>query len=302
MEIALDVEWAHAIAPGANILLVEATNPQMQNLLAAAKYAGAHAPVVSMSWVGNEFRSETSLDSDFAVPGVTFVSAAGDTAGVTGYPAVSPYVVSVGGTSLQYAMVHGTLESWESAWSGGSGGVSAFEPKPPYEAGLPYLRLAMPDVSYSANPNYGYAVYDTYGWGGAVQVGGTSGSAPQWSALLTLADAQRAAHGLPSLSSLSTLTALFETVPYSDFYDVTTGRSGSHRAGPGYDLATGLGSPGNATALIAALAAAPDNLVYLPATEPAAKVAVKSAAVAEDLTSDMAQSLAQYLHLGSRSD
>src|SRR5437868_2451736 len=80
-EIALDVEWAHVIAPGANILLVEAKDDSFTNLLAAVDYAASNAQVVSMSWGGNEFSGETSYDSHFIRSGVTFIAASGDNGG-----------------------------------------------------------------------------------------------------------------------------------------------------------------------------------------------------------------------------
>src|SRR5262249_38054816 len=107
MEIALDVEWAHAMAPGANILLVEAKSSSFADLLSAVKYAanqsvnGAPVSVVSMSWGANEFSAETSASYDgvFNHPGVTYVAASGDY-GSPLWPAVSRNVLAVGGTSL----------------------------------------------------------------------------------------------------------------------------------------------------------------------------------------------------------
>ena len=78
-EIALDVEWAHAIAPAANILLVEAKDSSLLNLLGAVDYAAGHgAQVISMSWGAGEFSSETAYDWHFSHTGVTFVASSGD--------------------------------------------------------------------------------------------------------------------------------------------------------------------------------------------------------------------------------
>ena len=107
IEIALDVEWAHAMAPGANILLVEANSDQLSDLLTAVNYASSQpgVSVVSMSWGCSEFAQETQLDSYFTTPaghqGVTFVAATGDNAAPASWPATSPNVVAVGGTSLK---------------------------------------------------------------------------------------------------------------------------------------------------------------------------------------------------------
>jgi subtilase family serine protease len=265
LETALDVEWAHAIAPGANILLVEARSANFTDLFTAVNYAAAHAQVVSMSWgSAGDISDPSPYDPSFQVNNVTFVASAGDTAGETGYPATSPYVVSVGGTNLTYTTVNGTIYATETAWStapdgsGGGGGLSISENQPNYQSGLPYTKRAVPDVAYDADPNTGFAVYNTY-YGGAVQVGGTSAGAPQWAALFAIVDQQR---GGPtqSLTSVNTLKALYDAsiVPRTDFFDIIQGSAGAFNAGPGYDLVTGLGSPNAAFQLIQHLVAAPN--------------------------------------------
>ena len=78
-EESLDVEWAHAMAPGASIMLVEASSDSNSDLLAGVQYAAAHANVVSMSWGGSEFAGETAYDTQyFDQAGVTFVASSGD--------------------------------------------------------------------------------------------------------------------------------------------------------------------------------------------------------------------------------
>ena len=129
VEIALDVQWAHAIAPNAKILLVEAANNNLGNLFTAVAYAKLHAQVVSMSWGGSEFNGESFYDSYFAQPGVAFIAAGGDTGGVVEYPASSKNVVGVGGTSLALSPAGGVASPIvETAWSGSGGGCSAWEP------------------------------------------------------------------------------------------------------------------------------------------------------------------------------
>src|SRR5262249_52962977 len=103
-EIALDVEWAHAIAPGAKILLVEARSWNLNDLTAAVDYAANQPGVsaVSMSWGANEWPGEHASDSHFLTPtghsGVTFVASAGDNGAIPEWPSVAPNVLSVGGT------------------------------------------------------------------------------------------------------------------------------------------------------------------------------------------------------------
>src|SRR2546429_9143386 len=121
-EVSLDVQWVHAIAPGALILLVESIDRYSDNLLAAVDYAVNHgASVVSMSWGGAETSDETADDSHFRASGVSFVAASGDKGSGTQYPAASPYVIGVGGTSLPLD-ASGALTGPETAWGGRGGG------------------------------------------------------------------------------------------------------------------------------------------------------------------------------------
>ncbi|WP_422929952.1 hypothetical protein [Singulisphaera sp. PoT] len=273
LEISLDVEWAHAMAPGAKILLVEANSSSLSDLTAAVKYASTQANVVSMSWGTGEFLGETSLDSLFNVPGVTFVASSGDSGGISGaeWPAASPNVVSVGGTTLS-ASTTGTYQG-ETAWSGyysqgSGGGLSQYESTPSYQTSVFGNQLparSTPDVSYDASATNGYAVYDSLGVSGQsgwFEVGGTSAGAPQWSALVAIADQGRSLSGLSSLDSQDTLSLLYskaateyQSTPSTYFNDITTGYNAYYQAGRGYDLVTGLGSP-KASSLATFLASA----------------------------------------------
>lgn len=248
LETSLDVEWAHAIAPGAKILLVEAKSNSLSDLLTAVDYARKQpgVSVVSMSWGAREFRTETWYDGTFMTPtghaGVTFVAASGDTGAPPIWPAISPNIVAVGGTSLSISTV-GTAAS-ESGWSGSGGGISMWEPKPAYQSQITLYRYARlgPDVSYDANPTTGFAVYDStkyLGHVGWIRVGGTSAGAPQWAGLFAIVNQGRALAGQSPLASAS--QALY-SLPSSDFRDVTSG-SNFYQAGKGFDLVTGLGSP-----------------------------------------------------------
>ncbi|MGD0138013.1 MAG: S53 family peptidase [Tepidisphaeraceae bacterium] len=260
LEISLDVEWAHAIAPGANILLVEASSSSLGNLLTAVNYArnAAGVSVVSMSWGASEFSSETQYDGYFTTPsghqGVTFVSASGDEGSWYGpeWPASSPNVLSVGGTTLNLANSSGTWGS-ETGWSDSTGGISSYEREPSYQtiAQTTGARTT-PDVAYDANPNTGLAVYDSVAYDGGKgwwEVGGTSAGAPQWAALVAIADQGRAVKGLGTLNgtsqTLPLLYSLYNSTQYSQaFHDETVGASSwFFSAGPGYDAVTGLGSP-----------------------------------------------------------
>jgi hypothetical protein len=265
LEESLDVEWAHAIAPGAKILLVEANSGSISNLLAAIDYA-RHQPgvsTVSMSWGTSEFSNETAYDNIFTTPaghnGVTFVAASGDDGGLFGpdWPATSMNVLSVGGTTLN-TQTNGGYGS-ETGWLYSGGGVSAFEPEPAYQLSAQNTGArTTPDVAYNADPNTGFAVYDStayQGQSGWSQVGGTSAGAPQWASLVALANQSLAKGTLDGVSqTLPDLYYLASTPSASSFFHgVTTGNNLAFAATPGYNAVTGLGSP-SASALVRAAA------------------------------------------------
>jgi subtilase family serine protease len=254
-EISLDVEWAHAIAPRANILLVEAYSAGTNDLLTAIDTArtAAGVSVVSMSWGGGEFSSEAFFDSHFTTPpghgGVTFVASSGDDGSSSPeWPAASPNVVSVGGTTLSTTS-NGTWLN-ETAWSGSVGGTSLFESRPSYQSSVRIVGTrAVPDVAFNADPNTGVSVYDTFGDSGWVQIGGTSAGAPQWAGIIAIANQGRAFAGNPALDGVkNTLPLLYGVAGTSayanDFHDVTSGSNSSGLgASTGFDLVTGLGTP-----------------------------------------------------------
>lgn len=259
-EMALDIEWAHAMAPKANIILYEASAPNNTNLFAAADTArnNAAVSVVSMSFGRTEYGGQTGTDATFTTPssrlnasprqGVTFVAGTGDAGPPSGYPATSPNVVAVGGTHLT---LNGSNYVSETAWTSngaGAGGPSAYEPKPAYQTSYGNLHggvlatltnRATPDVAFDADPSTGVNVYDPYN-GGWMSVGGTSLSAPCWAGLIACANQLRTANGYGTLDGPSqTLPALY-SLPSADFHDITTGTitgtGGSYSAGSGYDL------------------------------------------------------------------
>ncbi len=247
-EIAIDTQWAHAIAPAANIMLVEAQSSSFADLLAAVDTAVQNgATVVSMSWSGAEFSAETSEDTHFNVTGVTFVAAAGDAGHGAQYPAASPFVVGVGGTSL-------TLNSnatWasETAWVDSGGGASKYETEPSYQMAVQSTgKRGIPDVAYDGDPNTGVPSFSSFscsachtGW---TQWGGTSIGTPQWAALFAIVNGERIAKGKTALTQPQ--VALYPAAE-ADYHDITTGSNGTCGAAcnarAGYDFVTGLGSP-----------------------------------------------------------
>jgi subtilase family serine protease len=242
LETSLDVEWAHAIAPTAKILLVEAKTPSGVNLLDAVDYAASRQDVVavSMSWGGDEFSDETFYDPHFVSKyGAVFFASSGDHGSGVSWPAASPSVVSVGGTLLGLAK-DGTFVS-ESAWLGSGGGVSVYETQPDYQKSYAVPKAkgmrAVPDVSYGAS---GFSVYKTTGSSknGWYVIGGTSAGAPQWAAIYALGHSATLANLYADKASSSTLKF---------FRDITSGANGTCRyycdARKRYDYVTGLGSP-----------------------------------------------------------
>jgi hypothetical protein len=254
-ETSLDVEWAHAIAPGASILLVEANSASYSDLFTAVAYAAkqSHVVAVSMSWGGSEFSGETAYDSSLKTPaghaGVTFVASSGDSGAPASYPATSPNVLAVGGTSLSLTSTNSILT--ESAWSGSGGGISSVESQPTYQKGVvtqSSTKRTNPDVAYDANPNTGFPAYDSYSFPTAPwqEFGGTSDAAPQWAAILAIADQGRALAGLGSLDGATQTLPKIYSVSSADFHDTASGSStGSphYSATAGYDLVTGRGTP-----------------------------------------------------------
>jgi hypothetical protein len=274
-EISLDVEWAHAIAPAAQILLVEAKSNSLGNLLSAVDYASSQPGVVavSMSWGSGEFSGETSMDGHFTTSGITYVASSGDSA-PSEWPAASPNVLSVGGSSLTVDSSgnYGGETAWNNVYGTSGGGVSPYESKPSYQSSLSGTNRSTPDVAYNADPATGFAVYDSYiGGGGWGQYGGTSAGAPQWAALIALANQGRSTK-LSSSGTLSALYGVYGTSAYSTNFNDVVGNG----ATGGYDLLTGLGSP-KAKAVVSLLQSAPASAVVTTAAQAASTIDIKKA-------------------------
>lgn len=255
-EECLDVEWAHAIAPGAKIIVVEAASQSTPDLIHAVGFARNQPDVVAVSMsfrINNqfEFSAETQLDGYFTTPsghkGITFLASTGDSGARDGaqYPAASPNVLAVGGTTLSVDQDGNYLG--ETGWSEGGGGPSAYEPEPSYQY---YVQNSgyrtTPDVAMDADPDTGcmvsYTVPSTGQWS-CLPVGGTSASTPMWAGLIAIADQGRAVIGKGSLDGpTQTLPAIYSSQMDGDFHDIISGYNG-YDAGPGYDLVTGRGSP-----------------------------------------------------------
>ena len=245
-EADLDLEWAHAIAPEARIVLVEAASNGSTDLARAVNVAsslvspgGRGAGEVSMSWGFSEFSSEAAFDHNFNQPGVVYVASSGDVGGQRTYPAVSPYVVAAGGTTLVYNQA-GQVVS-ETAWSNSGGGPSTFESRPAFQNSIVTLvgsRRGTPDVSFDADPHSGVAIYDSTPCGGLsgwLVAGGTSLSSPAVAGIINLA-------GHFYASSDIELGVIYSHLGTANFRDITVGQAGAFKATRGWDFVTGVGS------------------------------------------------------------
>ena len=241
LEIALDVEAAHALCQNCSILLVEASSASYTNLLAAEDRAAIlGAKIISNSWGSNEFSSQTALDYHFNKPGVAITVSSGDSGYGAQYPASSRYITAVGGTSL--TVNDDNSYGGETAWSGSGSGCSLYETKPAWQKDASCAKRTVADVSAVADPNTGAAVYDSVRYQGVrgwFQVGGTSLSAPIIAAIYALSG-NTASPSIPYISVSSTPSSLRDVISGSNG---SCGGSYLCTAFPGYDGPTGLGSP-----------------------------------------------------------
>jgi kumamolisin len=251
VEESLDVQWAHAMAPGATLYLVEAQSNSNADLYCAVNVANslvsaAGGGEISMSWGGGEAPSELLSDGIFTTPNVVYFASSGDSAG-TIYPSTSPNVISVGGTSISRNPTTGSYIQ-ENDWQDGGGGPSLFEPRPAYQNGISNIvgnHRGTPDISSDANPNSPVWVLDNFMPPAGCTpncwyiVGGTSVASPTWAGFVNAA-------GSFAASSNAELTRLYQDSQSGDFTDITVGSCGEYLgylSMPGWDFCTGLGSP-----------------------------------------------------------
>jgi len=239
-EESLDIEWAHAMAPNAQIVLMEASSASntalYQAVTAANSYIVAHGGKgeVSMSWGGSETSSETGSDHYFTQSGVVYFASAGDSPGVI-YPSASVNVISAGGTQVNRS---GGNYTNQTAWSDGGGGASRYESRPSFQSGISGIvgtKRGTPDFSFDSSGGSPVAVYNSNCYGGWLEVYGTSVASPSLAGIVNNA-------GSFNTSSNAENTEIYAnyTNP-SDFTDVTSGSCGTHSATTGWDFCTGVG-------------------------------------------------------------
>ncbi len=228
--------------------------------------------------------AEATLFEEAAIAGKSVFAAAGDdgssdcgsTALAIDDPGSQPFVTSVGGLTLSSTSYPPEESVWNDSGTGtgaGGGGISSVHLMPAYQADAPaslgvigpessgtpcdagtgvYCR-EVPDVSADADPYTGYLIYFEGQWTG---IGGTSAAAPLWAAVAALTDASSACNGTPIGFANGALYAAAGTDYAANFTDITSGTNdyapdgytgGLYAAQPGFDLASGLGSPNGAT-------------------------------------------------------
>jgi kumamolisin len=240
LEESLDIEWAHAMAPNAQIVLVEASSSSnsalYQGVTTANSYIAAHGGrgEVSMSWGGSETSNESSSDHLFTQANVVYLASSGDSPGVI-YPSSSPNVVSAGGTQVNRSSGNYTNQT---AWSDGGGGASRYEARPSFQSsisGTVGTKRGTPDLSFDASGNSPVAVYNSSCYGGWLQVYGTSVASPSLAGIVNSA-------GTFNASSNAENTEIYNNrTNTADFTDITSGSCGTHNAASGWDFCTGVG-------------------------------------------------------------
>jgi subtilase family serine protease len=254
LEESLDVQMAHAIAPKAQVVLVEAASDDTSDLLKAERVAiamveKAGGGEVSNSWGSGEYGAEAKLEKSFTGKNVVVFASAGDSPGVI-EPSALTNVVSVGGTRIERTGRGKYIN--QITWSSGGGGVSDWIPIPTYQSAISKIvgaRRGTPDISADADPASGPWVYDSTPYSGQklswVIIGGTSVASPLSAALMNEA-------GNFPASTTDALTSIYADLGNAKaFFDVTKGvclNAASSKASVGYDLCTGVGAPASLAA------------------------------------------------------
>jgi subtilase family serine protease len=248
LEAALDIEYAHAMAPSAKIYLVEAASDSMSDLENAVRVAAGLTGVkeVSMSWGGSETSYEAMFyDPIFTASGVVYLASGGDSSDEMEYPAASPNVVSCGGTSLNRSTTGAFLS--ETGWNDTGCGPSVYEPRPSYQnvvASVVGTKRGVSDLAFDADPNTGVYVYDStalWGESGWWILGGTSVASPSLAGVLNLAAASGNAFAVNTAAEQARIYGNLGNA--KAFRDITSGTDGKYTCKAGYDFITGVGTP-----------------------------------------------------------
>lgn len=257
VETTLDLEWSHATAPNAKVMMYEGANSSLSTFTDVYNRIASDdlAQAVSTSWGTSEDNMSTAtLNADdnifaqMASQGQSVFAAAGDNGATDGsyfyletdYPSIDPYVTACGGTTL--TLNSDNTYNSEQGWSGSGGGESDYFGEPSWQTGTNVPQdgyRQSPDIALNADPNTGYSYYFNGSWGVA---GGTSFVAPQMAGTFALVDQDRASHGLGVIGQADPAIYSLASNAYGDFHDATSGNNGYYNCGPGYDNVTGWGS------------------------------------------------------------
>jgi len=246
-ETTLDVQWAHALAPKAQILLVIAKTSSKNDLLNAIEYATKNsADIISISWRFNEFKNQYLYNQYFDNENIIYVAASGDNGAAVSWPSVHPNVLSVGGTTLSLNQ-EGKIIGEETAWYNSGGGISKYFDKPNYQnelTGKDIQYRSVPDVSFLGDMSKGVSIYCSNplikdnGW---LTLAGTSLGAPCWAAFMAIANE---ASGMRIKNIHEELYNIAKNdKQHTNFNDIVKGDNGVLNAKDGYDCVTGLGTP-----------------------------------------------------------
>jgi subtilase family serine protease len=242
-ETSLDIDMVSALCPDCRILLVEANSPALKDMILSVDRAAAYHPAaISNSYGGPEFPAETQLEQYYNRPGIVMTASAGDSGYGSQFPAVSRYVVAVGGTKLMPSPTdaRGFIET---AWNKSGSGCSTYEPKPEWQHDTACRNRTMNDMAFVASAETPVAVYQSFCGGsvcGWIQYAGTSIGAPAVAAIYAAAGNTAHIRSAPEALYLAGRTG---------FHDIALGSNGSCpvtalcNASAGYDAPTGNGSP-----------------------------------------------------------
>ena len=285
-ETTLDVEWAHAMAPGANIALVETPVAETQGVQGLRNLQNAQQWVldhhIGTIWSNSYSTTEQAFHNNAVIQQLNGFYRNAANAGVSGFyatgdsgvantdkqgsqypyptitfPPSSPDVIAVGGTEIPVPQP--SLESynpeavWNDGFGAGGGGYSVVFGEPPYQSSTsipdPTGMRGVPDVSYNAALISSILIYESFdptAPPGYLPIGGTSAATPQWAAIDAIANQADGSLGFltPRLYQIYANKAEYA----SAFHDITAGNNSfngvtGYSAGPGWDAATGLGTP-----------------------------------------------------------
>jgi len=255
VEQAIDIQWAHAVAPGAQIMLVQSYSSESKDLFNGIFWAVNNgADIISMSWGFNAMLWDVLFDSNFLDGNIVFLTGSGDSGSILSYPACSPYVIAVGGTRL--ILNSDDTRKEETGWTESGGGICNMENAPNYQfaskLGTNSNFRQNPDISAVADPETPVSLYSN-GW---IAAGGTSVASPIWAGIIAHANEARRNINKPFLSTIAVLNAIYginievlQNNNLGPFYDVINGSTTTYSALVGYDYVTGIGTP-NAYKLI----------------------------------------------------